>query len=163
MKMPEKVNVLLIGGGGREHALATAITKSPRLGTLYATHTSNPGIAKLAQPVGVPVAKNEIYRLAQFCDKQRIELVVIGPEDPLAEGWADALRRKADGSDRMVFGPGAKGAQLEADKAYAKQMMKAASVPTAEGKVFQKFDQAQELAGSPNPPVDERPPLPDDA
>jgi phosphoribosylamine--glycine ligase len=145
MQMPEKVNVLLIGGGGREHALATAITRSPRLGTLYATHTSNPGIARLAQPVDVPVSSNEIYRLAQFCDKNNIELVVIGPEDPLADGWADALRKKADGSQRMIFGPGAKGAQLEADKAYAKQMMKAASVPTAEGKVFQKFEQAQEF------------------
>lgn len=145
MKMPEKVNVLLIGGGGREHSLAAAITRSPKLGTLYATHTTNPGIARLAQPVDVPVSKNEIYRLAQFCDKHNIELVVIGPEDPLAEGWADALRKKADGSERMIFGPGAKGAQLEADKAYAKQMMKAASVPTAEGKVFQKFEQAQEF------------------
>jgi phosphoribosylamine--glycine ligase len=105
----------------------------------------NPGIAKLAEPVDVPVSKNELYRLAQFCDKNKIELVVIGPEDPLAEGWADALRKKSDGSQRMIFGPGAKGAQLEADKAYAKQMMKAASVPTAEGKVFTKFEQAQEF------------------
>lgn len=145
MQMPDKVNVLLIGGGGREHALAAAMNKSPKLGTLYATHMGNPGIAKLAKPVDVPVSKNELYRLAQFCDKARIELVVIGPEDPLAEGWADALRKKSDGSDRMIFGPGAKGAQLEADKAYAKQMMKAASVPTAEGKVFQKFEQAQEF------------------
>lgn len=145
MPMPEHVNVLLIGGGGREHALAVALSRSPRLGTLYATHTANPGIAKLAKAVDVPVSKNEIYRLAQFCDKSEIELVVIGPEDPLAEGWADALRKKADGSERMIFGPGAKGAQLEADKAYAKQMMKAASVPTAEGKVFQKFEQAQEF------------------
>jgi phosphoribosylamine--glycine ligase len=145
MKMPSKVNVLLIGGGGREHALAAAISRSPKLGTLYATHMGNPGIAKLAEPVDVPVSKNELYRLAQFCDKNKVELVVIGPEDPLAEGWADALRKKSDGSQRMIFGPGAKGAQLEADKAYAKQMMKAASVPTAEGKVFTKFEQAQEF------------------
>lgn len=143
--VPEKVNVLLIGGGGREHALAAGIARSPRLGTLYATHTSNPGIANLAKPVDVPVSKAELYRLAQFCDKNNIELVVIGPEDPLAEGWADALRKKADGSSRMVFGPGDKGAQLEADKAYAKQMMRAASVPTAEGRVFQRFEQAEEF------------------
>ncbi len=143
--MPDQVNVLLIGGGGREHALAAAISRSSKLRTLYATHTDNPGISKFAKPVDVPVSKNELYRLAQFCDKNQIELVVIGPEDPLAEGWADALRKKADGSERMIFGPGGKGAQLEADKAYAKQMMKAASVPTAEGKVFTKFDQAQEF------------------
>lgn len=143
--MPEKVNVLLIGGGGREHALASAISRSSRLGTLYATHTANPGIAKLAQPVDVPVSGNELYRLGQFCDKNHIELIVIGPEDPLAEGWADSLRKKADGTERQIFGPGAKGAQLEADKAYAKQMMRAASVPTAEGRVFQRFEQAEEF------------------
>lgn len=145
MQMPEKVNVLLIGGGAREHALATAIARSPKLGTLYATHTSNPGIAKLAQPVDVPSITNEIYRLNQFCDRTNIDLVVIGPEDPLADGWADALNKKSNGTPRMVFGPGAKGAKLEADKAYAKQMMKAASIPTAEGRVFKHFDQVEEF------------------
>lgn len=143
--MPEKVNILLIGGGAREHALAAAIARSPRLANLYATHTTNPGIAKLAKPVDVPAKTNELYRLAQFCDRNRIDLVVIGPEDPLAEGWGDKLRTKADGSARLIFGPGSKGAQLEADKAYAKQMMRAASVPTAEGRVFQKFEQAEEF------------------
>mgnify|MGYP005842895965 CR=1 FL=1 len=145
MQMPEKVNILLVGAGAREHALATAITRSPRLATLYATHTTNPGIAKLAKPVDVPANTKELYRLAQFCDRTHIDLVVIGPEDPLAEGWADKLRTKADGSPRLVFGPGTKGALLEADKAYAKQMMRAASIPTAEGRVFQKFDQAEEF------------------
>lgn len=145
MQMPQNVNVLLVGGGAREHALAAAIARSPKLGTLYATHTSNPGIAELAKPVDVPVSSKELYRLAQFCDKHQIELVVIGPEDPLAEGWGDTLRKKSDGTQRLVFGPGARGAQLEADKAYAKQMMRAASVPTAEGKVFQKFEQAEEF------------------
>ncbi len=145
MQMPEKANVLLIGGGAREHALATGLARSPRLGALYATHTSNPGLARLAQPTDVPANSKEIYRLAQFCDRKSIDLVVIGPEDPLADGWADALRKKSDGSNRQVFGPGAKGAQLEADKAYAKQMMRAATVPTAEGRIFQHFDQAEEF------------------
>ncbi|MFG0299627.1 MAG: phosphoribosylamine--glycine ligase [Phycisphaerales bacterium JB047] len=145
MQMPETVNVLLIGGGAREHALAAAITRSPKLGTLYATDVSNPGIAKLAHPVDVPVNTKELYRLVQFCDRNEVELVVIGPEDPLAEGWADTLSKKANGSRRLVFGPGAKGAMLEADKSYAKQMMRAASVPTAEGRIFKKFDQAQEF------------------
>ncbi len=144
MHMHPKVNVLLIGGGAREHALATGIARSPHLGTLYATHTSNPGIAPLAKPVDVPVSTAEIYRLGQFCDRNKIELVVIGPEDPLAAGWADALARKPDASRRLVFGPGARGAQLEADKAYAKQMMRAASIPTAEGRVFEQFAQAEQ-------------------
>lgn len=145
MQMPETVNVLLIGGGAREHALATAIARSPKLGTLYATDTTNPGIAKLAQQVDAPATTKELYRLVQFCDRENIELVVIGPEDPLADGWADTLSKKANGSPRLVFGPGAKGANLEADKSYAKQMMRAASVPTAEGRIFKKFDQAQEF------------------
>lgn len=144
MIIPETVNVLLIGGGAREHALAYGISQSSRLGTLYATHRTNPGIADLSEAVDVPVSRQELYRLVQFCDRQDIGLVVIGPEDPLAEGWADQLSKKADGSVRLVFGPNANGAQLEADKAYAKQMMKAASVPTAEGRVFKNFGHAEE-------------------
>ena len=137
-------NVLLIGGGGREHALALAIVKSPRLGTLYATHTGNPGIARVAQAVDVPVSIKEIYRLRQFCDKHAIDLVVIGPEGPLAEGYADELATRADGSKRLVFGPSKQAAQLEADKAFAKQLMRAASIPTAEGRVFDNADRADE-------------------
>ncbi len=145
MIIPETVNVLLIGGGAREHALAQGLSDSPRLGTLYASHMSNPGIAKLAKPVDVPVIGKELYRLVQFLDQNAVDLVVIGPEDPLAEGWADELRKKADGSPRLVFGPNANGARLEADKAYAKQMMKAASIPAAEGKVFKNFGHAEEF------------------
>lgn len=144
MNIPESINVLLIGGGAREHALALGLTDSPRMGTLYATHMENPGIATLAQPIDVPASGKELYRLVQFCDRVNIGLIVIGPEEPLAQGWADTLRKKADGSPRLVFGPGAKGAMLEADKAYAKQMMKAASVPAAEGKVFTHFNHLEE-------------------
>lgn len=131
-----KLNVLLIGGGGREHALAEAMSRSPRLDTLYITHPSNPGLAALGTPVDVPVSGKELYRLQQFCDRKNIGLVVIGPEDPLAEGYADALSKAGDGSVRPVFGPGKRGAMLEADKAFAKQMMRAASIPTGEGRVF---------------------------
>lgn len=130
------INVLLIGGGGREHALAEAMARSPHLGTLYITHPTNPGLAALGTPVDVPVSSREFYRLQQFCDSKGIGLVVIGPEDPLAEGYADALSKAGDGSVRPVFGPGKRGAMLEADKAFAKQMMRAASVPTGEGRVF---------------------------
>lgn len=132
----DKINVLLIGGGGREHALAEALSRSERLGTLYVTHPSNPGLAALGTPVDVPVSARELYRLQQFCDRKNIGLVVIGPEDPLAEGYADALSKAGDGSVRSVFGPGKRGAMLEADKAFAKQMMRAASIPTGEGRVF---------------------------
>jgi len=145
MNIPDSINILLIGGGAREHALALGLSRSPKLATLYATHMSNPGIAELAKPVDVPVTKSELYRLVQFCDRTKIDLVVIGPEDPLAEGWGDVLAKGADGSPRMVFGPGAKGARLEADKGYAKQMMKAGTIPTAEGRVFEQVAHAEEF------------------
>jgi len=137
-------NVLLIGGGGREHALARALSRSPKLGTLYATHTANPGIAALADPVDVPVSKREMYRLKGFCDKKNIGLVVIGPEDPLAEGYADDLSAKG----RLVFGPSAQGARLEADKAWSKKLMRSSSIPTAEGRVFTDPEAAGEYLRS---------------
>src|SRR5687768_8489148 len=102
--MPEasKVNVLLMGGGGREHALAVKLRESPRLGELYITHPQNPGLAAIGTEVDVPVGIREAYRLEQFCRHHDVGLVVIGPEEPLAEGWADKLRS----AERRVFGPG---------------------------------------------------------
>lgn len=130
--MTDRINVLLIGGGGREHAIALRLAASPRLATLFATHTTNPGIAALAKPVDVPVSTREIYRLQQFIEKNNIRLVVIGPEEPLAEGWADKLATP----NCKVFGPVAAAARIEADKTYSKQLMRAASIPTAEARVF---------------------------
>jgi phosphoribosylamine--glycine ligase len=148
--MSQPINVLLMGGGGREHALAIKLRQSPRLGRLFTTHSDNPGLAALATPVDVPVNIREAYRLVQFLDKHSVSLVVIGPEDPLAEGWADKLR--SDG--RLVFGPGADGARLEADKAWAKQLMRAASIPTAEARIFSDAAAAIAFVRSrPNPPV----------
>ncbi|MEO0512307.1 MAG: phosphoribosylamine--glycine ligase [Planctomycetota bacterium] len=144
------INVLLVGGGGREHALATAIARSPRLGTLFATHTTNPGIAALAKPVDVPVSIREIYRLRTFCDRNAIGLVVVGPEDPLAEGYADELATDT----RLVFGPSRSAARLEADKSFAKQLMRSASVPTADAKTFTDYDQAVKyIVSRREPPV----------
>jgi len=128
----EPTNVLLVGGGGREHALATALTRSPAMGDLWLATPGNAGLASLGRPIDFVASRREIYRLVQFCDHKRIGLVVIGPEDPLAEGWADALRAP----HRRVFGPGADGARLEADKAWAKQLMRGAAIPTAEGRAF---------------------------
>lgn len=133
------LNVLLIGGGGREHALALAIARSPRLNTLYATHTDNPGIAALAKPVDCPVNLREIYRLQQFNIKNNIDLVVIGPEEPLSEGFADKLATPRT----KVFGPRANAARLEGDKAWAKALMRSASIPTAEARVFTNADSAR--------------------
>ena len=143
--MPEtKLNVLLVGGGGREHALATAIAASPRLGSLYITHASNPGLAVLGTPVDVPVDAKQLYRLEQFCARRQVGLVVIGPEDPLAEGFADKLATP----QRAVFGPTASGARIEADKAWAKQLMRSASIPTAESRAFSDISAARDYLES---------------
>ncbi|MDX9912311.1 MAG: phosphoribosylamine--glycine ligase [Phycisphaerales bacterium] len=131
--MPDPVNVLLIGGGGREHAIAWKLAQSPRLGTLYTTHPENPGITACgARPVDVPVSTREIYRLQQFCDRNRIGLVVIGPEDPLADGWADKLAAPG----RLIFGPSQSAARLESDKAWCKQMLRTGAIPTGGASIF---------------------------
>ena len=140
--MPPNLNVLLIGAGAREHALAAAIARSPLLGTLHVSHPQNPGLAALGRAVDVPVSAKEFYRLKQYADRHDIGLVVIGPEQPLAEGFADALAVRADGSARPIFGPSAAAARIESDKAYAKQIMRAASIPTAEGRVFDRAESA---------------------
>jgi len=136
--MPEKVNVLLIGGGGREHALATRLAESTRLGELHVTHPSNPGLAALGTPVDVPVSSREFYRIEQYLDHNGIGLVVVGPEDPLAEGYADRLATP----DRLVFGPTKAGARLEADKAWGKHLMRSASIPTPEARIFKNPETA---------------------
>lgn len=126
-----KLNTLLIGGGGREHALAWRLKRSPSLGTLWATHSENPGIKGIARPLDFEFSMGELYRLDQFCRSESIDLVVVGPEGPLAEGIADRLE-----ADVVVFGPDREGARLEADKAFSKQLMRGASIPTAEGRAF---------------------------
>jgi len=142
--MPDKVNIFLVGGGGREHAIATAISRSPRVGDLWLTHPENPGLAKLGRGVDVPVSAREIYRLQQFCDHKKVGLVVIGPEEPLAEGFADKLASPT----RVVFGPIAEAARLEADKAWAKQVMRSASIPTADSRTFTDFTAAKSYVES---------------
>ncbi len=143
-----KRNVLLIGAGGREHALAWKLAQSPTLNTLYASGTSNPGIAALARPIDVPVDAKQAYRLEQFCDHHDVSLIVVGPEDPLAEGLVNALATES----RLVFGPVAEGARLEADKAWARDLFRSASVSMAEGRSFTDFDNAREYLESRNTP-----------
>ncbi|PKL33866.1 MAG: phosphoribosylamine--glycine ligase, partial [Planctomycetes bacterium HGW-Planctomycetes-2] len=128
----EPINVLLVGGGGREHALAWKLRQSRALGQLWTTHPENPGIASLARAMDAPFSVKEAYRTGQFCRRNRIGLVVIGPEEPLALGLADMLASE----ETLVFGPGAEAAKLESDKAWAKEIMRGALVPTADARVF---------------------------
>lgn len=132
MQNREPVNVLLVGGGGREHALAWKLRQSPRLANLFVTNPENPGLAALGRAVDVPTEVRAPFQFQRFCDKNNIGLVVIGPEEPLAAGLADVLAAPG----RAIFGPSASATRLEADKAWAKQLMRAASVPMADGRTF---------------------------
>jgi phosphoribosylamine--glycine ligase len=136
--MADQLNVLLIGGGGREHALAWKLRQSARLGELYAVDTSNPGLAALAKPCPVVIDYKNLFPLRRWCEVNRVGMVVIGPEEPLAAGVADALAEPVvhGGPVPLVFGPNKIAAQLESDKAFAKELMRSALIPTAEARVF---------------------------
>ena len=141
---PDRLNVLLVGGGGREHALAWRIRQSPRLGTLWVDSTANAGLRAMGRECPEPISRRELFRLNRWCDREEIGLVVIGPEVPLAEGWADDLISE----NRLVFGPGKAAARLEADKAWSKDIMRAGAIPTAEGRTFTRIEQALAFAES---------------
>lgn len=130
------MKVLLLGGGGREHALAWKIAQSPLVTSLVVA-PGNPGIAAIAECVPVDIVNPPaVVALAR---SRAIELVVVGPEAPLVAGVADALRQA--GID--VFGPGAAGARIEGSKAFAKEVMQSAGVPTAR---FELFDDVEAAA-----------------
>jgi phosphoribosylamine--glycine ligase len=118
------VKVLIVGSGGREHALAWALSRSGRLSELHAA-PGNPGIAALA--TCHPARAEDPLSLVPLAAELRVDLVVVGPEAPLVAGLADHLRHRGIG----VFGPGAEPAQIEGSKAFAKDVMEAAGVPTA--------------------------------
>jgi phosphoribosylamine--glycine ligase len=118
------MKVLVVGSGGREHALAWKLTRSDALAELHAT-PGNPGIAALARCH--PIRMDDVEGLLGLCREHGLDLVVIGPEAPLVAGVADHLRR----AGVMVFGPGAGAARIEGSKSFAKEVMAAAGVPTA--------------------------------
>ncbi|HSU65438.1 MAG TPA: phosphoribosylamine--glycine ligase [Tepidisphaeraceae bacterium] len=123
------MKVLVIGNGAREHALAWKLADSPRVTALYAM-PGNPGTAQVAD--NVPVDPMNFDAVEKFVRRTGIEFVVIGPEDPLAAGLADRLI--AGGT--KVFGPTKEAARLEADKWFAKELMRHQSIPTAEARTF---------------------------
>ncbi|HEX9946877.1 MAG TPA: phosphoribosylamine--glycine ligase [Allosphingosinicella sp.] len=118
------MNVLLLGSGGREHALAWKLAQSPRLGKLFAA-PGNPGIAEHAQIVSIAPADHRAT--VDFCLKNSVELVVIGPEAPLVDGLADNLRTMGF----YVFGPNRLAARLEGSKGFTKDLCARHGIPTA--------------------------------
>ena len=140
------LNVLLIGSGGREHALAWKIAQSPMLSTLYAA-PGNPGIAEHATLSQLDVTDHDA--VIGFCKDQAIDLVVVGPEAPLVAGLADAL--KAAGI--AVFGPSAAAAQLEGSKGFTKDLCARENIPTGAYERFSNAPKAKTYARAQGAPI----------
>src|SRR4051794_1550979 len=124
------MKVLLVGNGGREHAIAWKLADSPHVTALYAA-PGNPGTAQVADNLP-DIGVNDFAKIEKFVKQNNINLVVIGPEDPLAGGLADALIA----AGVKVFGPTKEGARVEADKWFAKELMRQQAIPTAEARSF---------------------------
>ena len=123
------MKVLVIGSGGREHALAWKLGQSPRLSRLFCA-PGNAGIAAVAECV--PIGVDRIDELVGFVAREGIDLTVVGPEAPLAAGLSDRLRE----AGLRVFGPGQAAARIESDKAFSRALMASAGVPTPRFAVF---------------------------
>lgn len=130
------MKVLLVGSGGREHALAWKIAQSPLLKKLYAA-PGNAGISRHAECV--PVAAENIQGLLEFALREKIDLTVVGPEVPLVAGIWDQFQAKG----LKVFGPSRETALLEGSKAFAKDMMSKFGVPTANYEIFNNAKEAK--------------------
>ena len=131
------MKILVIGGGGREHALIWKIAQSPKVSKIYCA-PGNAGIADLAE--SIPVGAEEVDKLAEFAEKKGIDLTVVGPEIPLAMGIVDIFEKK----ELKIFGPSRGAAQLESSKSFAKELMKKYNIPTAAGQAFTDLKKAED-------------------
>ncbi len=134
MNKENNMKVLVVGSGGREHAICTSIRKSPRLTKLFCA-PGNAGIAQIAECV--PIGVMEFDRIAAFAKENAIDLVVVAPDDPLAAGLVDVLNENGI----RAFGPKKNAAILEGSKAFSKDLMKKYGIPTA---AYENFDDSKE-------------------
>lgn len=141
-----KVRVLVIGGGGREHALVWRLAQSPAVDKIFCT-PGNGGIASLAECVAMDLS--DLAAVADFATRLSIDLTVVGPEAPLADGIVDAFTIRG----LPIFGPSAAAARIEGSKAFAKEVMAKASVPTAESELFADYGQAIDYVRAKGAPI----------
>ena len=127
------MKILIVGGGGREHAIAAAVARSPKADKIYCA-PGNAGIAEVAECV--PLGVDEFDKIASFAKEKEVDLVIVGPDDPLAAGIVDVL----EAAGLRVFGPRKNAAILEGSKAFSKDLMKKYNIPTA---AYETFDDAQ--------------------
>lgn len=135
------MNVLLTGSGGREHSIAWRLAQSEEIEKLYIA-PGNAGTEKCGE--NVPIKDNDIANLLTFAKEKKVGLLVVGSEEPLALGIVDTF----EAAGIKAFGPTGAAAQLEADKAFSKQLMRSAAISTAEGKIFDNFKDAKKYIAS---------------
>ncbi|RJQ44359.1 MAG: phosphoribosylamine--glycine ligase [Nitrospiraceae bacterium] len=140
------MKVLVIGSGGREHALVWKLSQSPRVDKIYCA-PGNPGIAEIAECLDIKA--DDIESLLNFAKYEWIDLTIVGPEAPLTAGIVDAFVK----DERRIFGPDASGARLEGSKVFAKDFMLKYGIPTAEYKMFTSYLHAKEYIGLKGAPV----------
>jgi phosphoribosylamine--glycine ligase len=135
------MRILVVGGGGREHALVKSLAASPRVREVFCA-PGNGGIARDA--TCVPISPENTVELARFAEELSVDLTVVGPEMPLSLGIADIFRRR----DLRIFGPGTEAAQLESSKVFAKRFMERNAIPSAPFRVCNSFEEASEAIKS---------------
>jgi len=140
------MNILILGGGGREHSLAWAIKQNPKCDRLIVA-PGNAGIARLAECADLDILDGAA--VVTFCAENAVDLIIIGPEGPLAAGVADATRA----AGLLTFGPSAAAAQLEASKAFTKQICDACGAPTAAWARFTAAEPAKEYIRAQGAPI----------
>ena len=145
-KEAHAVNILVIGGGGREHAIVWSLAKSSKVSKLYCA-PGNAGIAKLAECV--PAGVMEFDKLVQFAKERAIDLVVVGPDDPLAAGIVDAF----EAAGIPAFGPNKAAAEIEGSKIFMKSLLRKYNIPTARYETFDDYETALAYLRQQQPPI----------
>jgi len=140
------MKVLIIGGGGREHALAWKIAQSPKVKKIYCA-PGNAGIADLA--TCLPINSGDINKLVEFAKKEKIDLTIVGPEDPLCNGIVDIFEKEG----LKVFGANQKAVEIESSKSFAKDLMNKYGINTAAGKTFTSYKKAEDYIRKTGAPV----------
>ena len=142
------MRILLIGGGGREHALAWKLVQSPKVEKLYAA-PGNPGMALLQKCECINLNVDDLEGVADYAEEKSIDLTVVGPEAPLVAGLADVFKRRG----LPVFGPSKAAAQLEGSKAFSKELMAKYSIPTAFFKICEDIETAKSYVEEKGAPI----------
>lgn len=145
------MNILVLGSGGREHAIAWKIASSPKLGKLYVA-PGNAGTREIAENVAIKA--DDFDAVAEFVCKAKIDMVVVGPEDPLVKGIVDYFSAKPEFKELMVVGPDKLSAQLEGSKEFAKMFMQKYGIPTAKylSITAENISEGEKFLESVNPP-----------